>query len=70
MKNASFTDAKDADGKPHHVPARSRLMTPNHQKADLTVEWRERTVNVTIDPKKLSIAVPAGLPTCGRPAQP
>jgi outer membrane lipoprotein-sorting protein len=66
VKNAAFDNAKDPDGKDHRVPGKSHFTTPNHQKADLTVEWRERTVNVTIDPKKFTIAVPAGLPTCGR----
>jgi len=64
VKNAAFDNAKDPAGKDHRVPSKSRFMTPNHQKADLTVEWRERTVNVAIDPKKFTIAVPAGLPTC------
>ena len=54
-----------ADGKPHRVPGKSRFTTPTKQKADLTVEWRERTVNVAIDAKKFTIEVPAGLPACG-----
>ena len=68
VKNAAFGDAKDADGKDHRVPGKSHFVTPNQQKADLTVEWRERTVNVTIDSKKFTIVVPAGLPICGQPA--
>lgn len=70
VKNAAFGTIKDPDGKDHRVPGKSRLATPNNQKADLTVEWRERTVNLTIDPKKFTIAVPAGLPTCGQRAVP
>jgi hypothetical protein len=70
VKNAAFDNAKDPDGKDHRVPGKSHFTTPNQQKADLTVEWRERTVNVTIDPKKFTIDVPAGLPTCGQPARP
>lgn len=66
VKNAAFGNAKDPDGKDHRVPGKSHFTTPNQQKADLTVEWHERTVNVTIDPKKFTIAVPAGLPTCGQ----
>jgi hypothetical protein len=68
VKNAAFGAARDAAGKDHRVPGKSRFTTPNNQKADLTVEWRERTVNLTIDPAKFTIAVPAGLPTCGPPA--
>ena len=67
VKNAAFTDAKDSEGKSHRVPGKSRFTTPNKQKADLTVEWRERTVNLTIDAEKFQLAAPAGLPTCGPP---
>jgi hypothetical protein len=67
VKNGAFGNAKDADGKDRRVPGKSHFVTPNQQKADLTVEWRERAVNMTIDPKKFTIAVPAGLPTCGAP---
>ncbi len=65
VKHAAFGTAKDPAGKAHRVPGKSHFITPNNQKADLTVEWRERKVNVEIDPKKFTIAVPAGLPTCG-----
>lgn len=67
VKNAAFTDAKDSEGKAHRVPGKSRFTTPNKQKADLTVEWHERTVNLTIDPAKFQLTAPAGLPTCGPP---
>jgi hypothetical protein len=68
VKNAAFDNAKDPEGKDHRVPGKSRFTTPNSQKADLTVEWHERTVNLAIDPQKFTIAVPAGLPTCGQRA--
>jgi hypothetical protein len=68
VKNASFDNAKDPAGKDHRVPGKSRFTAPDSQKADLTVEWHERTVNLTIDPQKFTIAVPPGLPTCGQPA--
>ena len=68
VKNAAFGTAKDPAGQAHRVPGKSHFTTPNKQKADLTVEWHERTVNVTIDPKKFTIEVPAGLPTCGQAA--
>jgi hypothetical protein len=71
VKNAAFDNAKDPDGKDHRVPSKSRFTSPNNQKADLTVEWHERTVNLAIDPSKFTIAVPPGLPTCGpRPKAP
>jgi Domain of unknown function (DUF4292) len=71
VKNASFDNAKDPEGKDHRVPGKSRFVTPSQQKGDLTVEWRDRKVNVAIDPKKFTIEAPAGLPTCGQaPAKP
>jgi hypothetical protein len=51
------------------VPGKSHFVTPTRQKADLTVEWHERTLNVTIEPAKLTIEVPPGVPTCGKPAK-
>jgi hypothetical protein len=66
VKNGAFGNAKDPEGKDHRVPGKSHLTTPTRQKADLTVEWQKRIVNVSIDPKKFTIDVPAGLPTCGQ----
>jgi hypothetical protein len=68
VKNAAFGDAKDPDGKLHRVPGKSHFTTPNREKADLTVEWQQRMVNVTIDPQKFTLTAPAGLPTCGQQA--
>jgi hypothetical protein len=70
VKNAAFDSARDPAGKEHRVPGKSHFTTPNQQKADLTVEWRQRSVNVAIEARKFTIAVPPGLPTCGqaRPA--
>jgi hypothetical protein len=70
VKNAAFDNAKDPDGKDHQVPGKSRFTTPARERADLTVEWRERTVNVVIDPTKFTIAVPPGTPTCGATSKP
>jgi hypothetical protein len=69
VKNGSFGTAKDASGADHRVPGKSHFVTPTRQKADLTVEWHERTLNVTIEPAKLTIEVPPGVPTCGKPAK-
>ncbi|HET7500254.1 MAG TPA: hypothetical protein VFK02_04600 [Kofleriaceae bacterium] len=70
VKNAAFEAAKDPAGGEHRVPGKSHFTTPNKQKADLTVEWRERTVNVPIEAKRFTIDVPAGLPTCGQQGKP
>jgi hypothetical protein len=67
VQNAAWGSAKDPDGGEHRVPGKSRFTTPGRQHADLTVEWNERTVNVTIDAAKFTITAPAGLPTCGAP---
>jgi hypothetical protein len=67
VKNAAFTDARDPEGKPHRVPGKSRFTTPNRERADLSVEWRERTVNLPLAAEKFTIAPPAGLPTCTPP---
>jgi hypothetical protein len=66
VKNAAFGNAKDPADKDHRVPGKSHFSTPNRQKADLTVEWRQRMVNVEIDPAKFKLDVPAGIPTCGQ----
>jgi hypothetical protein len=68
VKNAAFANAKDPSDKDHRVPGKSHFTTPDRQRADLTVEWRQRQVNVEIDPAKFKIDVPAGTPTCGRGA--
>ena len=60
-----FGDATDPAGAKHRVPGKSHFTTPNRQKADLTVEWGKRQVNVAIDPAAFKLGVPAGLPTCG-----
>jgi hypothetical protein len=48
----------------HRLPSKTRFKSPIQQ-ADLLVEWKERTVNVTIDPTKFVVNVPPGLPSCG-----
>jgi hypothetical protein len=67
VENNDFTAVKDATGKTHRVPGSTRLQQPA-QKADLLVEWEERSVNVDLESSKFELAAPAGLPTCG--AQP
>jgi hypothetical protein len=64
VENANFSDVKDAAGKPHRVPGKSRLLQPA-QKADLLVEWEQRELNVELDAGKFELAPPAGLPECG-----
>jgi hypothetical protein len=65
VENTDFGTVKDARGGEHRLPGKTRFRSPG-QEADLLVEWKERAVNVTIDPAKFTVNVPAGLPRCGQ----
>lgn len=67
VENTDFGAVKDARSGEHRLPGKTRFRSPGRQ-ADLIVEWRERAVNVAIDPAKFHVNVPAGLAVCG--AQP
>lgn len=64
VENTDFSEVKDAQGKAHRVPEKSRLTQPS-QKADLIVEWEQRELNVELSADKFVLAPPAGLPQCG-----
>ena len=64
VQNSDFQTVKDAKGGEHRLPGKTRFKSPQ-QKADLLVEWKERTLNVTIDPAKFTVAVPPALARCG-----
>jgi hypothetical protein len=64
VENADFEQVKDAATGEHRLPAKTRFKSPR-QDADLLVEWKERTVNVTLDPAKFTVNVPPGLSACG-----
>jgi hypothetical protein len=63
VENADFGEVKDEAGGTHRLPGKTRFKTPL-QKGDLLVEWKERTVNPTLDPAKFKVAIPAGLGRC------
>jgi hypothetical protein len=63
VENTDFTDVKDEAGGTHRLPGKTRFKSPQ-QKADLLVEWKERTVNPAIDPEKFNVKIPDGLPRC------
>lgn len=67
VENADFEVVKDAQGGEHRLPGKTRFKSPRQQ-ADLLVEWKERSVNVTIDPAKFTVNVPPGLIACGSQA--
>lgn len=64
MKNAEFDTAPDARGGDVRLPTKTQFKSPT-QKADLVVEWGQRTINPTIDDAKFVVTVPDGLPRCG-----
>ncbi len=63
VENTGFVEVKDEAGGTHRLPSTTRFKSPAEQ-ADLLVEWKERTVNPTLDPAKFKISVPSGLATC------
>jgi hypothetical protein len=67
VENTDFQTVKDARSGEHRLPGKTRFKSPT-QEADLLVDWKERAVNVTIDPAKFKVNVPAGLPACGSQA--
>jgi hypothetical protein len=69
VENAGFVQVADAAGGSHRLPTKTRFKSPG-KKADLLVEWKERTVNPTLDDAKFKLEAPAGLPACGaKPAR-
>jgi hypothetical protein len=63
VENADFAEVKDEAGGTHRLPAKTRFKSPQKD-ADLLVEWKERTVNPTLDPAKFKITIPEGLQRC------
>jgi hypothetical protein len=67
VENTDFQTVKDAQSSEHRLPGKTRFKSPS-QEADLLVEWKERAVNVSINPTKFTVNVPPGLPACGSAA--
>jgi len=63
VENRDFVAVKDESGVEHRLPGKTRFKSPQ-QEQDLLVDWKERRVNLEIDPAKFSVPVPAGLPGC------
>jgi hypothetical protein len=64
VRNTEFDVAPDANQGEHRLPTKTQFKSPG-QKADLVVEWGQRTINPTIDDAKFVVTVPDGLPRCG-----
>lgn len=64
VTNKEFENAPDANQGDHRLPTKTQFKSPR-AKADLVVEWGQRTINPTIDDSKFVVTVPDGLPRCG-----
>lgn len=64
VSNKDFESSPDANQGDHRLPTKTQFKSPQ-QKADLVVEWGQRTINPTIDDVKFAVTVPEGLPRCG-----
>jgi hypothetical protein len=64
LKNTDFENSADANQGDHRLPTKTQFKSPK-DKADLVVEWGQRTINPTIDDAKFVVTVPDGLPRCG-----
>jgi outer membrane lipoprotein-sorting protein len=64
VENTEFEEVADATGAKFRLPNKTRFQSPS-EKADLLVEWQERTINPTLDASKFVLTAPAGLPMCG-----
>lgn len=64
MTNKEYEMSPDANEGEHRLPTKTQFKSPR-EKADLVVEWGQRTINPTIDDAKFAVTVPDGLPRCG-----
>jgi hypothetical protein len=63
VENTDFVEVRDPTGAPYRLPGKTRLRAPGEH-ADLLVDWKQRAIDVTLDPAKFSLTPPAGLPSC------
>ena len=64
VTNTDFAPIADAAGVTLRVPGKTRFQSPD-KKADLIIDWKERELNVALDPARFVLEPPAGLPMCG-----
>ncbi len=69
VENTDFDELTDASGAKFRLPNKTRFQSPS-EKADLLVDWQDRTVNQPITDDKFQLTPPAGLPMCGSKAAP
>jgi hypothetical protein len=63
VENADFVTVKDETGVEYRLPGKTRFKSPQQQQ-DLLVDWKERRVNLTIEPAKFIVPIPEGLAGC------
>ncbi|WP_428264413.1 hypothetical protein [Haliangium sp.] len=63
LRNTDFSDLDAADGRRFRVPGKSQLEQPA-EKADLLVQWKERSFNLELETARFDMEIPPGLPSC------
>jgi hypothetical protein len=67
LENTGFSSIKTTDGLTLRVPAKTRFRQPSSAagaKADLLVDWKERSINLDLQAGKFDLPVPDGLRRC------
>jgi len=64
LTNRDFSEHQSEDGKAQRLPERTRFEQPK-AKADLTIRWDERNVNIELPEAKFTMDLP-GLDRCGQ----
>ena len=63
IDNTGFSTVKDAAGMDRRVPGKSRFRSPG-EKADLVVEWKDRSLGAELTDDKFTRDIPEGLAIC------
>lgn len=63
LSNKKFSDRKTEDGQTWRVPGKSRFEQPK-DKADLIVDWKERSLNLELEDDVFDFQLNMGIPDC------
>jgi hypothetical protein len=64
VENKNFSEVKGPAGT-YRIPSKTWFKSPVEGN-DVIVVWSQRDVNLTLEPKKFVLELPAGLPMCGQ----
>jgi len=64
LENKGFEAVEDEAGVAYRVPTKSHFVSGSNSKADLIIEWQDRTLNPQLNAQKFTLTPPAGLPRC------